>query len=51
MISGECNDLFKDVMTCNAKNEYNYGNKCIQVRRALEECAAKNKFGEFGKTY
>ena len=51
IISGECADLFKDVMTCNAKNEYNYGIKCKQVRSALEECAAKNKYGEFGKSY
>eukprot|EP00980_Cylindrotheca_fusiformis_P018802 scaffold6265_cov193-Cylindrotheca_fusiformis.AAC.22 len=51
MISGECNDIFKDVMKCNSKNQYNYGRKCKQVRRALEECAAKNKLGEFGKSY
>mmetsp|Transcript_37283 Transcript_37283/g.90535 ORF Transcript_37283/g.90535 Transcript_37283/m.90535 type:complete len:114 (+) Transcript_37283:96-437(+) len=49
--SGECADLFADVMKCNSKNEYNYGRMCKDVRRALETCAAKNKYGEFGKKY
>jgi hypothetical protein len=51
IVGGDCAELFQSVMTCNAKNEYNYGRKCKEVRRALEDCAAKNKYGEFGKAY
>ena len=49
--SGECANLFAGVMKCNAKNEYSYGRMCKDARRALESCAAKNKYGEFGKKY
>jgi hypothetical protein len=36
-------------MTCNRKNEYNYGIKCKQIRQALQECAVKNGMGEIGE--
>ena len=47
--SGECSNLYDDLIECNGNNIYDYAARCKQVRDSLQMCAIKNKFGELGK--
>ena len=51
VVDGDCKASFDDLLKCNGKNEYDYGKKCMKVRRSLLECAVKSKVGELGKSY
>eukprot|EP00934_Nitzschia_sp_Nitz4_P005700 Nitzschia sp. Nitz4//scaffold3_size479765//280936//281439//NITZ4_000117-RA/size479765-snap-gene-1.406-mRNA-1//-1//CDS//3329550809//5690//frame0 len=51
VVEGECKASFDALLKCTKKYEYDYGKKCHTVRRALLECAVKDKVGEIGKKY
>ena len=51
LTTGECADLFKDLIECREYNEYTHARKCKDIRVALQKCVVKNNMGELGQNF